>query len=132
MNILISYCFVEVINLLPFRTILRLLLINKAFRILFMNRYLPNIELRKRDFFKGILFSLGGMKVIQYLKPAMLDLFIDHFVGFNLPIKILTCTYTCINNEVAVIGVVILNTFWRVLLRWPSKSIECLNRGSTG
>ena len=132
MNILVSYCFAEVIDLLPFRTILRLLLVNKAFRILFMARYSSNIEFRKRDFFKGILFSLGGANVVKYIKPVLLDAFIDHFVGFNLPIKILTCTYACVNNEVVIIGVLILNTFWRILLRWPSKKIECVGRGPTG
>ncbi len=128
MNIMNSYCFAEVLDYLPFRSMLNVLVLNKEYRALFMTRFKSNIANRKENLFKECLLSLGVTKTIRHLKPIVLSAFINHYKGFAVPMKILTCTYTCISNDIAIIGVMIMNTFWQILVNIPENTVKCVNR----
>ena len=67
MNVLISYCFADVLMFLPFKTILRILLLNKALRILFLIRYANTLTSRKNNLFKEVLLSLGVARTVRSL-----------------------------------------------------------------
>ena len=129
MNLLVSCCFGDILDYLPFRVVLRILILNKVYRTLFLTRFCYKLANRRSNFFKETLLSLAVSSTIRFIKPVVLNMFIAHFKGFGLPIKIITCNFIGYYTGSVVLGVMILNTFWRIFIDPSSGEISCSNRG---